>query len=48
MLELATSQEGYAKGVDATTGLPAENYGNYGVIYKVNFTVAGKSLSALF
>lgn len=41
-LELATSQEGYAKGVDATTGLPAENYGNYGVIYKVNFTVAGK------
>lgn len=42
MLELATSQEGYAKGVDATTGLPAENYGNYGVIYKVNFTVAGK------
>ena len=42
MLELATSQEGYAKGVDATTGLPAENYGNYGVIYKVNFTVTGK------
>ena len=42
MLELATSQEGYAKGVDATTGLPAKNYGNYGVIYKVNFTVAGK------
>lgn len=42
MLELATSQEGYAKGVDATTGLPAENYGNYGVIYKVNFTVDGK------
>ncbi len=42
MLELATSQEGYAKGVDATTGLPAENYGNYGIIYKVNFTISGK------
>ena len=42
MLELATSQEGYAKGVDATTGLPAENYGNYGIIYKVNFAIDGK------
>lgn len=42
MLELATSQEGYARGVDATTGLPAENYGNYGIIYRVNFAVSGK------
>lgn len=40
-LELATSQEGYIKGVDKTTGKPAENYGNYGVIYKVNFAVEG-------
>lgn len=40
-LKLAGAEEGYAKGVDATTGLAAENYGNYGVIYKVDFTVAG-------
>ena len=42
-LKLAGSDgEGYIKGVDATTGLPAENYGHYGVSYKVNFTVDGK------
>ena len=42
-LKLAgTDAEGYIKGVDKTTGLPAENYGNYGVIYKVNFTVASE------
>ncbi len=33
--------DGYAKGVDATTGKDAENYGNYGVIYNVDFTVKG-------
>ena len=39
-LKLAGSDgDGYIKGVDATTGLAAENYGNYGVMYKVNFTV---------
>lgn len=42
VLELATAQEGYAKGTDMTTGKPAENYGNYGVVYKVNFAVKGK------
>lgn len=41
-VKLKLAGEGYAQGVDATTGLPAENYGNYGVIYKVNFTVAAK------
>jgi hypothetical protein len=41
-VKLKLAGEGYAQGVDATTGLPAENYGNYGVIYRVNFTVAAK------
>lgn len=41
-LKLAGSEEGYIKGVDATTGLPAENYGNYGVNYRVDFTVKSK------
>lgn len=43
-LELASPSlpEGYAKGVDATTGLPAENYGNYGVLYNLDFTIKGK------
>lgn len=41
MLKLAGAEEGYAKGVDATTGLPAENYGNYGIVYRVNFAVGG-------
>ena len=41
-LKLASAEEGYIKGVDATTGLPAENYGNYGVVYKVNFTVESR------
>lgn len=43
-LELASPSlpEGYTKGVDATTGLPAENYGNYGVLYNVDFAVKGK------
>lgn len=41
-LKLAGSDEGYARGVDATTGLAAENYGNYGVVYQVDFTVGGE------
>lgn len=32
----------FAKGVDKTTGLPAENYGNYGVVYSVDFEVKKK------
>lgn len=48
-LELATAQEGYAKGTDMTTGKPAENYGNYGVVYKVNFAITGeKPVNFLF
>ena len=42
-LKLAGSEgTGYIKGVDATTKLSAENYGNYGVVYRVNFTVASE------
>lgn len=41
-LKLASNEgDGFIKGVDATTGLPAENYGNYGVVYKVHFEVTG-------
>lgn len=32
----------FAKGVDKTTGLSAENYGNYGVVYSVDFEIKGK------
>ncbi|MDO4179442.1 MAG: hypothetical protein Q4D21_09715 [Phascolarctobacterium sp.] len=44
MIKLAGAEdgEGYIKGVDKTTGLPAENYGNYGVMYEMNFTIGGK------
>lgn len=41
MVKLASEDEGFIKGVDATTGLPAEDYGNYGVIYNVDFSVEG-------
>lgn len=43
MIKLAGSDdgEGYIKGIDKTTGLPAEDYGNYGVIYEMNFTISG-------
>ena len=41
MLELAVSCQGFAKGKDATTSLDAENYGNYGVMYDVNFEIGG-------
>ncbi len=40
-LKLAGAEEGYARGVDAVSGLPAENYGNYGVVYQVDFTIGG-------
>lgn len=32
----------FAKGIDKSTGLPAENYGNYGVVYKVDFEIKDK------
>ncbi len=48
-LKLASGEEGFAKGVDATTGLAAENYGNYGVVYKVEFKIdSEKPLSFIF
>lgn len=41
-LTLADSQTGeYLRGVDATTGLPAENYGNYGVVYNIDYKLKG-------
>lgn len=41
-LLLADSQTGeYLRGIDATTGLPAENYGNYGVVYNVDYKLKG-------
>ena len=48
MLKLGSAEnlEGYIKGEDKTTGLPAEDYGNYGVVYEMDFTVGGeKSLN---
>ncbi len=42
MLKLAGS-ENYIKGIDATTGQAAENYGNYGVVYEVDFNIGGDS-----
>lgn len=42
MMELASSEQCFAKGVDATTGLEAENYGNYGIVYTIDFEIAGK------
>lgn len=41
-LLLADSQTGeYLRGLDATTGLPAENYGNYGVVYNIDYKLKG-------
>ena len=41
MLRLASEDTGFIQGKDATTGLAAEDYGNYGVIYNVDFSVEG-------
>lgn len=43
MLELASDEQGFAAGVDATTGKNAVNYGNYGILYTVDFAVKGKN-----
>ena len=48
MLELASEEQGFARGKDGTTGLEAVNYGNYGVVYKVDFTISGTKPSALY
>lgn len=42
MLELASAGQGFIRGVDATTGKDAEDYGNYGVIYTVDFELAAE------
>lgn len=41
-LKLASGAEGFVSGTDATTGLGAVDYGNYGVIYTVHFTIDSK------
>ena len=48
MLELASEEQGFARGVDGTTGLDAVNYGNYGVVYAVNFTISGTKPAAMY
>ena len=43
MLKLADNEnEGYLKGIDVPDNKSVENYGNYGVIYHVHFTVVGE------
>ena len=42
MLELASTDQGFISGVDATTGKAATDHGNYGVIYTVDFELASK------
>lgn len=48
VLDLAGSEQGFAKGTDGTTGLAAENYGNYGVVYSVEFEVTGSEGVRMF
>lgn len=48
MLELASEEQGFAQGKDGTTGLDAVNYGNYGVVYAVNFTISGTKPAAMY
>lgn len=48
MLELASEKQGFARGKDGTTGLEAVNYGNYGVVYSVNFTITGTKPAAMY
>lgn len=43
-IELADDKKDpYVRGVDKTTGQDVVNYGNYGVMYDVNFTTKGKN-----
>ncbi len=48
MLELASEEQGFAQGTDGTTGLKAVNYGNYGVVYSVNFKINGTKPAAMY
>lgn len=48
MLELASEEQGFARGKDATTGKDAVNYGNYGIVYSVNFTISGNKPAAMY
>ena len=42
MLELASTGQGFIRGVDATTGKAATDHGNYGVMYAVDFELNGE------
>ncbi len=42
MMHLASEEEGYAKGIDATNGMETVNCGNYGILYKISFAVSGR------
>lgn len=48
MLELASEEQGFARGKDGTTGKDAVNYGNYGIVYSVNFTISGNKPAAMY
>lgn len=48
MLELASEEQGFAHGKDGTTGKDAVNYGNYGIVYSVNFTISGNKPAAMY
>lgn len=48
MLELASEEQGFARGKDGTTGKDAVNYGNYGIVYSVNFTISGNKQAAMY
>lgn len=48
MLELASEEQGFAHGKDGTTGKDAVNYGNYGIVYSVNFTISSNKSAAMY
>lgn len=48
MLELASEEQGFARGKDGTTGKDAVNYGNYGIVYSVNFTISGNKPAVMY
>lgn len=48
MLELASEEQGFARGKDGTTGKDVVNYGNYGIVYSVNFTISGNKPAAMY
>ena len=48
MFELASEEQGFARGKDGTTGKDAVNYGNYGIVYSVNFAISGNKPAAMY